>query len=285
MSHSETVKIEVERLCSHFLPKLGEVQPCGRFGCTFGKLFDDDEGQQYFEAILGEKKRVLVVCLFVCVCVYERRCISLLCRSGTLKAAKKQNLVDFKGQMLLKGAHDNVIIYLTKENGESLDKDPSVSASNGVSDLESITQQVTLEEKVKSNLPNLTPKASDSLNGDLSVSTSTTCSDTPIERSDPCKGNLHVFESLMKADELAQESQSADPIDEIDDDNNSSTEVAYPLEKLLAPGPYPNGVDINSREKYLSPSVFSDVFAMERSEFDKLPRWKRDGMKKTHKLF
>ena len=54
MSHSETVKIEVERLCTYFLPKLGEVQADGRFGCTYGKLFDDDEGQQYFEAILGK---------------------------------------------------------------------------------------------------------------------------------------------------------------------------------------------------------------------------------------
>jgi hypothetical protein len=54
MSHSETVKIEVERLCTYFLPKLGEVQPDGGFGCSYGKLFDDEEGQQYFEAILGK---------------------------------------------------------------------------------------------------------------------------------------------------------------------------------------------------------------------------------------
>ena len=31
---------------------------------------------------------------------------------GTLKAAKKRGIVDFKGQMLLKGAHDSVMISL-----------------------------------------------------------------------------------------------------------------------------------------------------------------------------
>ncbi|CAM9619689.1 unnamed protein product [Hapterophycus canaliculatus] len=54
-------------------------------GVSFGKLFDDEEGQQFFEAIVG-----------------------------TLRAAKKRGVVDFKGQMLLKGAHDDVIITLLK---------------------------------------------------------------------------------------------------------------------------------------------------------------------------
>lgn len=39
-------------------------------GVTFGKLFDDEEGQQFFEAIVG-----------------------------TLRAAKKRGVVDFKGQV------------------------------------------------------------------------------------------------------------------------------------------------------------------------------------------
>lgn len=83
MSHQDKVNEEVERLCKEFIPRLGEIQPDGRIGVRYGILFDDEEGQQYFEAIVG-----------------------------TLKAAKRQNLIDFKGQMLLKGAHDNVIIYL-----------------------------------------------------------------------------------------------------------------------------------------------------------------------------
>lgn len=39
-------------------------------GVSFGKLFDDEEGQQFFEAIVG-----------------------------TLRAAKKRGVVDFKGQV------------------------------------------------------------------------------------------------------------------------------------------------------------------------------------------
>lgn len=42
----------------------------GIVGVTFGELFDDEEGQQFFEAIVG-----------------------------TLRAAKKRGVVDFKGQV------------------------------------------------------------------------------------------------------------------------------------------------------------------------------------------
>ena len=50
----------------------------------FGELFDDDDVQQYYEALVG-----------------------------TLKSAKKRGVIDFKGQMLLKGMHDNVVISIT----------------------------------------------------------------------------------------------------------------------------------------------------------------------------
>ena len=51
----------------------------------FGELFDDDEVQQYYEALVG-----------------------------TLKSAKKRGLIDFKGQMLLKGPHDKVKISIVE---------------------------------------------------------------------------------------------------------------------------------------------------------------------------
>lgn len=50
---------------------------------TFGELFDDDEVANYYEALVG-----------------------------TLKSAKKRGLIDFEGQMLLKGPHDNVVISI-----------------------------------------------------------------------------------------------------------------------------------------------------------------------------
>lgn len=51
----------------------------------FGALFDDDAVANYYEALVG-----------------------------TLKTAKKRGLIEFKGQMLLKGVHDNVVISITK---------------------------------------------------------------------------------------------------------------------------------------------------------------------------
>lgn len=55
----------------------------GKPEVKFGELFDDDKVANYYEALVG-----------------------------TLKSAKKRKLIDFKGQMLLKGAHDNVIISI-----------------------------------------------------------------------------------------------------------------------------------------------------------------------------
>ena len=60
--------------------RIGEV---GKPEVLFGELFDDDQVSNYYEALVG-----------------------------TLKAAKKRGLIDFKGQMLLKGAHDSVKITI-----------------------------------------------------------------------------------------------------------------------------------------------------------------------------
>jgi hypothetical protein len=65
------------------IKRLGMQQPSGKIGVTFGTLFDDDRCSQVFEALVG-----------------------------TLRAAKKRSLVSFKGEMLLKGAHDHVMIEL-----------------------------------------------------------------------------------------------------------------------------------------------------------------------------
>lgn len=53
---------------------------------TFGELFDDDDVQQYYEALVG-----------------------------TLKCAKKRGLIDYKGILLLKGVNDNVVISIRDE--------------------------------------------------------------------------------------------------------------------------------------------------------------------------
>eukprot|EP00977_Amphora_coffeiformis_P027349 scaffold34604_cov164-Amphora_coffeaeformis.AAC.17 len=53
---------------------------------TFGQLFDDERVTQQYEALVG-----------------------------TLLMAKKRQWLDFPGEMLLKGTHDNVVITLTKQ--------------------------------------------------------------------------------------------------------------------------------------------------------------------------
>mmetsp|Transcript_51807 Transcript_51807/g.46504 ORF Transcript_51807/g.46504 Transcript_51807/m.46504 type:complete len:110 (-) Transcript_51807:34-363(-) len=86
MANVEQVEKEIEHLVK-FIKKLGKKNDKGQYVVTFGVLFDDPEGQQIFEAIVG-----------------------------TLKAAKKRKIIDFKGQILLKGAHDDVPIKLLKFN-------------------------------------------------------------------------------------------------------------------------------------------------------------------------
>lgn len=81
--------MDVEEECKSLvveIKRLGEPQPSGNVGVKFGVLFDDDRCAQIFEALVG-----------------------------TLRAAKKRGLVSFEGQMLLKGAHDDVVIELLKQ--------------------------------------------------------------------------------------------------------------------------------------------------------------------------
>jgi hypothetical protein len=58
----------------------------GEPSVTFGELFDDEVVQNTYEALVG-----------------------------TLRSAKRKGKIDFKGQMLLKGMHDNVVISVVEE--------------------------------------------------------------------------------------------------------------------------------------------------------------------------
>jgi len=78
-SHAERVEREVNQI----MLDIRRIDPEGSPHCTFGHLFDDPEVEQYYEALVG-----------------------------TLKSAKRKGLIKFKGQMLLKGMHDNVQINI-----------------------------------------------------------------------------------------------------------------------------------------------------------------------------
>ncbi|KAI5611636.1 actin-binding LIM protein 1 isoform X3, partial [Silurus asotus] len=63
----------------------------------------------------------------------------------------------------------------------------------------------------------------------------------------------------------------------------------YPYEMLMVTGrgrsKLPRDVDRTRLERHLAPEVFFEIFGMENQEFDKLPLWKRNDMKKKARLF
>jgi len=80
------VEAEV-KLLQEFIIRLGKKNAEGKHEVTFGVLFDDDRCANEFEALVG-----------------------------TLRAAKKKKIIQFQGQMLLKGAHDDVVITLLTDD-------------------------------------------------------------------------------------------------------------------------------------------------------------------------
>lgn len=66
---------------------------------------------------------------------------------------------------------------------------------------------------------------------------------------------------------------------------NSANVVFYTHEQLKHPGPFPDGVDVTKRETYLSPEDCVKLFGMTKEELAKMPKWKRNNLKKKVQLF
>merc|ERR1712039_1087297 len=62
------------------IQRIGDPNKCQ---CTFGELFDDDEVANRYEALVG-----------------------------TMKTAKKKQMIHYDGQFLLKGVNDDVVIRI-----------------------------------------------------------------------------------------------------------------------------------------------------------------------------
>lgn len=71
------------KLVQWYVAKVGTKQADGTITCTFGDIFYDEEAEQIFESLVG-----------------------------SLKAARRQGVLDFKGQMLLMPVHKDVILTL-----------------------------------------------------------------------------------------------------------------------------------------------------------------------------
>ena len=96
MAHQEQVDKEVEQLKKDIV-RLGSINADGQYEVPFGVLFDDEQAQQFYEAIVG-----------------------------TIKAGKKKGVIDATGMIWLKGAHDNVPIKLLEKPAA---EEPPASAS------------------------------------------------------------------------------------------------------------------------------------------------------------
>mmetsp|Transcript_18982 Transcript_18982/g.29769 ORF Transcript_18982/g.29769 Transcript_18982/m.29769 type:complete len:111 (-) Transcript_18982:653-985(-) len=79
----ERVKNEIEQLVKDIWRVGDSTKP----QVPFGQLFDDDDVQQHYEGL-----------------------------AATLKAAKKRGIVTYKSPILLKGAHDKVMVNLVDQS-------------------------------------------------------------------------------------------------------------------------------------------------------------------------
>ncbi|RKO85368.1 costars family protein [Blyttiomyces helicus] len=76
---------EIKKLITE-MHRLGKPDDQGRLTVKFGVLVRDDKIANILEGLVG-----------------------------TLKAAKKRKIIDFQGEILLQGAHDNVDVILLQE--------------------------------------------------------------------------------------------------------------------------------------------------------------------------
>ena len=84
---NQNQKNRLDEECAQLVLDIQRIGVDGEPFCTFGDLFDDEGVTDYYEALVG-----------------------------TLKAAKKRNMIHFPGQLLLKGVSDAVTIRLVVES-------------------------------------------------------------------------------------------------------------------------------------------------------------------------
>ena len=143
MSHLDQVEKELKPLAK-FIKRLGERNDNGQYVVKFAVLFDDYEVANTFEALVR-----------------------------TLKAARKRQIIDFKGEMLLRGLTDDEPITLLIEDADNDEEDTKENDVNNMKqaeykeDEETIVQQVLVKpsEKMrqkslkKASKPTILPRA------------------------------------------------------------------------------------------------------------------------------
>eukprot|EP01096_Ripella_sp_DP13-Kostka_P006794 TRINITY_DN244_c0_g1_i1.p1 TRINITY_DN244_c0_g1~~TRINITY_DN244_c0_g1_i1.p1 ORF type:complete len:108 (-),score=58.35 TRINITY_DN244_c0_g1_i1:220-510(-) len=85
------------KLVQYHIARVGKKQADGTYTVTFGDFFNDGEVEQTFESLVG-----------------------------SLKAAKRRNIIKFDGQMLLMPVHKDVLITLIDPLPEGTYVEPPV---------------------------------------------------------------------------------------------------------------------------------------------------------------
>ena len=81
---------------------------------------------------------------------------------------------------------------------------------------------------------------------------------------------------------------SVDPLaglSQMDTTGGALVAMEFALGELQFPGPYPDGIKVWCREEYLSDAEFLELFKMPKDDFKALPKWRRQAMKKSFKLW
>lgn len=101
------------------------------------------------------------------------------------------------------------------------------------------------------------------------------------------KGSKGVQEETMKEGDYPYKAYNV-PMSTINPLRSSKVEpitlVTYPMEALVYPGPYPEGVDVTKRESYLSDEDFEKHMGISKSEFEKWPPLRQTHLKKEKGL-
>ena len=91
-----------------------------------------------------------------------------------------------------------------------------------------------------------------------------------------------ITENIDNTDAIGPEVEKEEPTSEGTVVNEEGYKNLYSLDELMKPI---DGVDWAQREDYLRDDEFKKTFGMERNEFSKLPKWKRQSAKKKVGLF
>ncbi|XP_039691219.1 villin-3 isoform X3 [Medicago truncatula] len=143
-----------------------------------------------------------------------------------------------------------------------------------------LSSVLTAEKKKQS--PDTSPVASDSPVPESSISEAK--SESEYSEVDEATEAKEVEEVSPDSDSNGGLESEQENVEDGDNDQSSQRTFSYDQLKTTA-GKNVSRIDLKRREAYLSDEDFETVFGMVKEAFYKLPRWKRDLLKKKYELF